>query len=119
LLANAKIENKNIEILQDLDKEEYYSLLNKSKLMVSTTSEENFGYCTVEALTMGCQVLLPNAFSNPEIVEQNNKLLYDDYDELFKKIPIILKAPIRREELRKYVEPYELVVKQWLKIMKG
>lgn len=117
ILSYAKMQYKNIEIKENLSKTEYYNLLNKSSLMISTTSEENFGYCAVEAMALGTQVLLPNAFSHPEIVEENSKCLYNTYDDLLSKIPIILKNPVNTNLLKEYVKPYSNTVEQWLKIM--
>lgn len=117
LLYYFKNKEKNVEIREDLSKDEYYTLLGKSSLMVSTTSEENFGYCAVEALALSCQVLLPNDFSHPEIVNNNPRFLYDSYDELCDKIPNILKNPVHSKELKELVQPYSLVVENWIKTM--
>ena len=117
LLSSLKIKFSNVEILGDLSKESYYKLLGSSKLAISTTSEENFGYCAVEALALGTQVLLPNAFSHPEIVEENYSILYNTYDELLERIPKILEKPLNTKELKSYVEPYKHVVKKWVDIM--
>ena len=117
-LAHLKSSHSNIEIKENLYKEEYYKLLSKSKLMISTTSEENFGYCGVEALSLGCNVLLPNAFSHPEIVEEDRRLLYNNYDDLMAKIPFTLESPVHEKELLEYVKPYDSVVEKWIELMK-
>ncbi|GAG99093.1 unnamed protein product, partial [marine sediment metagenome] len=72
---------ENVEIRESLSKEDYYTLLGKSKVMISTTSEENFGYCAVEAMALGCHPLLPNAFSHPEITSEDSRCLYDKIDD--------------------------------------
>jgi len=107
----------NIVICENLSKEQYYKLLAESEVMISTTSEENFGYCAVEALAVGTKVLLPNSFSHPEIVEENNMFLYNNYDEIEPKLTKLLSTKIVNYELSKMVEPYEGVVRKWLEIM--
>jgi len=119
MLASSMRQFPNIEIRENLSKKEYYELLGKTKLMISTTSEENFGYCPVEAMSLGCNILVPNDFSHPELVEENSHLLYDSYDELMQKIPEAIKSPLSKEELQDYVEPYQGVVREWLKIMRA
>ena len=117
LISNFKKDYKNVEIKENLPKEAYYNLLSESSLVISTTSEENFGYCVVEALALGCPVLMPNDFSHPEIVNYNTDYLYNTYDELFEKIPKILEKPIKTKELKEYVDPYEEVVRKWVEVM--
>lgn len=107
----------NFKILENLSKEDYYTLVGKSSLVVSTTSEENFGYCIVEALAMGTPVLAPNAFSYPEIVEGYERILYDYYDELLDKIPKIVSKPPMSIDLKNYVKPYKYTIEKWLEIM--
>jgi len=115
-LAELMHNHPNVIKLEDLTKDKYYKLLAKSKLVVSTTSEENFGYCAVEALSVGTKVLLPNNFSHPEIVENNQDLLYDTYDNLLEKIVRDKKIPSK--ELKEYVLPYGQVVRKWISIMR-
>lgn len=117
LLGFAKTKFPNVVIKENLSKEEYYTLLGQSKLMISTTCEENFGYCAVEALGIGTQVLLPNDFSYPEIVENNSKLLYDSYDELLVKIPESVKQNVPITDLINYVDPYKDTLFKWLQLM--
>lgn len=107
----------NFLIMKDLSKEDYYTLIGKSSLMISTTSEENFGYCAVEALALGCQILVPNNFSHPEIVEENEKLMYNDYSDLLIKIPNILTQKVPSCDLVAYVEPYKNTIYKWLETM--
>ena len=75
-----------LEVKVGLSKTDYYKELAKSKLMVSTTIEENFGYCVTEALSLNTPVLVPNNYSHPEILGDmsgdQNVMLYDiNFDE--------------------------------------
>lgn len=124
-LINAQIARlgrdfENVEIYHDMPKEDYYKLLGKSKLMISTTSEENFGYCAVEAMALGCPVLLPNRFSHPELVENDYTFLYDKFDDLLDKVPKLLgKEHNFSKELKAYAEPYGYVINRWVEYIRG
>jgi len=107
----------NVTVFEALDKSDYYKLVAQSKMVISTTAEENFGYCIVEALALGTQVLAPNAFSYSEILEEDNRMLYNNYDELMEKIIKTSQRSIPTKELKILVEPYEQVVNKWLEIM--
>lgn len=83
------LENEGlIEILEDLSKEEYHLELEKAKLMVSHSIEENYGYCIAEAIIYNCIPLLRNNASHPEFVDSN--LLFDSEDEAFDKAVNVL-----------------------------
>ena len=58
----------SITVKTNLKKHEYYAYLAESKLMVSTTIEENFGYCVIEALSLNIPVLVPDKYSHPELL---------------------------------------------------
>jgi len=81
MLARAVKLVPTLKIMTGLSKEQYYSELSKSKLMLSTTIEENFGYCIVEALTLNTPVLVPNDYSHPELLSdlkmEKSMMLYD------------------------------------------
>lgn len=51
-----------------LTKQQYHRVLAASKVFVSTTVDEMFGYCLAEAMAFRCSPVVPNAFSHPEIV---------------------------------------------------
>lgn len=50
------------------NRDEYFKLLAKSKIMVSFALQETFGYSTLEALALGCYTLVPNRLSYRETV---------------------------------------------------
>lgn len=115
LLAKINLEFPNVEIKENLSKEAYYNLLGKSKMMVSMTTEENFGYCAVEAMALGTHPLLPNAFSHPEITSDEHRCLYNTVDELIDKI--IKQNIVAVPELQDKVKNYGYVIDKWLEIM--
>ena len=79
-----------IEIRAGISKADYYKLLAKSRITISTTIEENFGYCIVEALSLNTIPLCPNDYSHPELLKGREEYLYSDYDDLLAKIERIM-----------------------------
>lgn len=62
-----------------LSKDEYYSLLGKSKAVVSYALQENFGFGVAEAVYLGCTPVLPNRLVYPELYPDTK--LFDRFDE--------------------------------------
>lgn len=52
-----------VEFCPNLTKQEYYNILQKSKVMVSTAIQENFGVCTQEALAFNVVPICPDRLS--------------------------------------------------------
>jgi glycosyltransferase involved in cell wall biosynthesis len=90
-------------------------LVQKSSLVFSSTTEENFGYCVVEALALGTQVLVPNDYSHPEILENNTSMMYANLDEITLKLDKLLCCPVSSAQLKNYAEPYNRVLQEWIK----
>ncbi len=74
-------------------KEEYYSLLSASNIVISTAIQENFGISIVEAVSAGCYPLLPHRLSYPEIIPEqyHSACLYTDEEDLINKLVDIVK----------------------------
>lgn len=102
------------EIKENLSKSQYYQELAKAKVFVSTTIEENFGYCLLEAIIFGCAPVVPNNFAHPEILENDNRFLYDNQKETLEKISKMLDNPI---SCKKYANKYDDSLKEMLKII--
>jgi len=64
-----------------LSKAEYYHELAAARIFVSTAIEENFGYCLVEALALGCVPVVPRAFSYPELLDSDPRFLYSSEEQ--------------------------------------
>ena len=64
---------------ENLSKGEYYSLLGKSKAIVSYALQENFGFGVAEAVYLGCKPVLPNRLVYPELYP--NTKLFDRFEE--------------------------------------
>jgi glycosyltransferase involved in cell wall biosynthesis len=73
----------------NLKREGFYALLRRSKVVVSTAIEENFGYAMVEAMAQGAYPLMPLDFSYPELVREEDTLLYKsdlDFHALLRRL---------------------------------
>lgn len=81
------------EIKEGLTKAEYYQLMSEAKVFVSTTIEENFGYCLVEAITCGAQPLVPFDYSHPEILQQDSNFMYNTKGAFLDLINVMLDNP--------------------------
>lgn len=55
-----------VTIKSGLTKSEYHKELAESKVMISCSIEENFGYCIAESLVYGCTPVLTDLASHPE-----------------------------------------------------
>jgi hypothetical protein len=84
--ARAKEKKGELEIKDGISKSKYYKELAESKVMVTTTIEENFGYVNVESLAFNTVPVMPNNFSHPFIVQGDDQYLYDDLDEALELI---------------------------------
>jgi glycosyltransferase involved in cell wall biosynthesis len=74
-----------ISIHAGLSKAEYHQHLAESKVMLSNSIEEHYGYCIVEACLYNTAPLVKNAYSHPEILNHNNDYMFNDEDEIIEK----------------------------------
>lgn len=63
----------------NLNKHDYYKLLNKSKIVVSFALQENFGYGIQEAVYLGCIPIVPDRLVYKE--QFDKKYRYSSYEE--------------------------------------
>ena len=63
----------------DLNKDEFYKLIAKSKVMISFALQENFGFSMLEANYLGCKIVVPNRLVYPELYDIDD--LYNTFDE--------------------------------------
>ncbi len=110
------VERLNVDVYEGVSKSEYYRLLNNSKVWVTATQEENFGYCAVEAMSFNTQPVMPNNFAFPEHVDGNDLFLYRTYDEAVEKINYFLK---NCHNVVNYVRKYEKTLDRVAMIILG
>lgn len=94
LLELVRLQDKMpIKIFAGLTKKEYYALLLQVKVFVSTTVEETFGYCLLEAMTAGCHPVVEKKFSHPELLAGASEFMYSTFDEAVRMISSALDVP--------------------------
>lgn len=109
LLQNRKI----ISIEENLSKEEYFHILQESKIMTGNSVEENFGYCILEALMFDTIPVLPNNYSHPELVENDSRCLFNSINEQIVLISNIIECDTF--PVYQYVEKYKKSFKNIIK----
>ncbi len=73
---------KSIKTIEETkSREEYFSILGKSKIMLSFAEQETFGYSTLESMALDNVVIVPNKLSYVETVPTEYR--YDTLDEAF------------------------------------
>ena len=92
LLDKARIMEKagTISILENLSKEEYHRNLAESKVMLTNSIEENFGYCIVEALYYNTYPLAPRGLSHDELLKDLS-FIFRNIDEIVPRIEELMK----------------------------
>lgn len=106
------------EIKAGLSKQEYYTELSKAKVFVSTTVEENFGYCLIEAMASGVTPVVANGFSHCEILSGLvGHLVEQDPTAYAGFCFLALDRPHDPVTLRAGVQRYEDSFKEMIRIM--
>ena len=113
-LARDMEEDGIIEIHEGLSKAEYHKMLSESKVMLSNSIEENFGYCIAEALVYNTYPMLKNELSHPELVFGDPRMLFDDEDEIVHKVEALL---VSNFPVRHYAEKYFRSLSRIISIM--
>ncbi len=107
----------NFEVKEGLTKAQYYRILASSRIFVSTTIEENFGYCLLEALTGGCIPVVSNLYSHPEILQYNQDFLVGANNSMVERINYYLDSDI--EVPTEYAECYNQSIEKIIEVMYG
>ena len=90
--------NFPITVRSGLSKWEYYEKLNKAKVFVTTSIEENFGYCLVEAMLMGVTPVARQGLSHDELAPDG--CLFDSIDYGAELCNLFLDKPLPAPGLR-------------------
>jgi glycosyltransferase involved in cell wall biosynthesis len=93
-----------------MSKAEYYYLLSRSRVVLSTAEAEYFGYGMVEACTLGCTPVAPNRLCYPEVLRGCR--LYNTEDEAVSLLSAALDEPAPVD-----VSRYDGVITEMLGIM--
>lgn len=80
------------------DREKYFELLGKSKVMVSYALQETFGISTLEAMCMGCYVVVPDRLSYRETVPEQFRYTFDnDVNDIVESLMLCETGPDYKE----------------------
>lgn len=97
-----------ITIYENQTKEQYHRHLAESKVMLTNSIEENFGYCIVESLVHGTPVVAPDAYSHTELLRGDDLMLFSSDDQVVGMLSYFLDnydADLGRT-CKSYAEPY-------------
>jgi glycosyltransferase involved in cell wall biosynthesis len=103
------------QVKAGLTKDQYHGELGKAKIFVSTTLEENFGYCLTEAMANGCIPVVKNAFSHPELVDFNQDYLFETEEEALNLLNKFL--DLEQQVILPNMQKFESVISNMLDIM--
>jgi len=118
LLEKFMVKNGDIVALRiGLSKQEYYEIMCRASIFVSTTIEENFGYCAVEAMAGGAIPLVPDNFAFKEYVPE--ALRYNGPNDLRDKFYRVAKGEVNYSSatLRGMVSRFEDSIGMMIKEM--
>lgn len=96
LVRANELEDKGLlKIYQDLSKNEYYKLLNQSRVLFNCALQDWVSNTVSEADTLGCNVLYPAYRSFPETFANDHDRLYVPWsiDDVLAKIEPLLQKP--------------------------
>lgn len=94
---------------ENLNKSDYYHLLNKSKVVVSFALQENFGYGIQEAVRLGCIPVLPNRLVYPELY--GKEYLYNTFEQSIEMVENAIKGQVPQPLLN--IKPNKDIFKIW------
>jgi glycosyltransferase involved in cell wall biosynthesis len=86
--------------------EEYPALLAAADVVVSTARHEFFGLAVVEAVTAGALPVLPARLSYPELVPRRDPFLYEDHEDLVRRLRWALTHPAARRTAAREAQAY-------------
>jgi hypothetical protein len=88
-------EEKKLVIYEDLDKNEYYNLLNDTRVLFNCALQDWVSNTVSEADTLGCNVLYPAYRSFPETFSNDPERLYVPWslDDVINKLRKLLAKP--------------------------
>jgi glycosyltransferase involved in cell wall biosynthesis len=87
--------SRNFKIYENLSKNEYYALLNDSRVLVNTALQDWTSNTVSEADTLGCNVLFPAYRSFPEVFANDHERMYVPWskDDAITKLKALLDQP--------------------------
>lgn len=107
-----------LSIRENLQKNEYYSILNNSRLKLLTSLQEWTGNTTSEADALGCNVLAPSYRSFPEILGHDDQRLYVTWsiNDAVEKLVALVDEPVNQGYVSKWTSK---TIERCVDIMSG
>jgi hypothetical protein len=84
-----------LSIYENLQKNEYYNIVNNSRVLINTALQDWWSNTVNEADSLGCNVLYPAYRSFPETFSNDHERLYIPWsvDDAINKLSILLNSP--------------------------
>lgn len=98
-----------LQVCEGLSKEEYFHLLQTSRVMTSNTIEENFGYCVLEALIFGTTPVVPCGYSHSELLGGDPQMLFNSEADQIRLIEFHMDDVFEEDKKDQYL--YQLAKK--------
>lgn len=83
--------------------------------MITNSIEENFGYCIAESIVYNTYPIAFNGLSHSEILENDNKFLWNDVDEIIPKMENLINENI---DITSYAKKYENAIQKMIEYIK-
>ena len=97
-------------IIETENRDEYFKLLGKAKVMVSFAEQETFGYSTLESMALDNIVVVPDALSYKETVPDGYR--YNTEKECFDKVvDALLNYKIPQYDFQKWANSIDNMIK--------
>ena len=115
VLSNSRFNNvKFVETHgMNLTKDQYYDLLARAKMVISTAEHENFGIGVIEAMTLNCYPIVPNDLSYTDYVPEDAR--YNTVDEAVNMI--MSKIDYTLPDVTQFVQKYNYSIDGMLDAM--
>jgi hypothetical protein len=93
--TNTLVENGMLRIFENLEKNEYYEILNDSKVVFNCALQDWVSNTVSEADALGCNVLFPAYRSFPETFANDHERMYVPWslEDAMNKLENLLKKP--------------------------
>ncbi len=117
--ARALAERGVLEIYENQQKNDYYNILNDSRVMFNCALQDWTSNTVSEADALGCNVLFPAYRSFPEIFANDHERMYVPWSivDAFNKIDPLLKTPHR--DVGKISDWTSATIDRYIDIMQG
>lgn len=92
-IVSAARQTDNIIIHEGLTKKQYYEIMSRCHVYLTTSIEENFGICLLEAITLGLHPVARKGLSHSELLKNRKDCLFTTTEEMEELIEKALNHP--------------------------